>query len=1006
MPPPNPSARPPEPAVAGRRIPTATYRWQFNREFTFAHAQEAAGYLRELGISDVYASPLFRAGPQSTHGYDICGFDAFSPQLGGTAEFERLAGRLRELGLGLLLDMVPNHMGADQSNRWWADVLEQGRASPFAAWFDIDWQPLNADLRDQVLLPTLEDHYASVLESGKLQLVFEGGGFSIAYYDRRFPVAGESYAPLLKEVLGRLQAGGNPGEAVENLAVLLQTLGPKEGRAAERWEFAKVKEQLEQWRATSAGFRQGVEQVLKDYNGHPGAPRSFDQLHRLLQAQHYRLAYWRVGPEEINYRRFFDITELVSLRMELPEVFRACHELVFQLVHKGQVTGLRIDHPDGLWDPRKYSAWLQEAASSEFRLQAASGANLQSSGSPPEPAKAGTPNLAAGTAPAGQRPPRPLYVVAEKILTGDEALPSDWPVDGTTGYDFLNRVNGLFVNRDHREAFDRIYREFTGCELDFPAIVFRSKKRILETAFPGDLNALAHRLKRLAGSTRCGLDLTFRQLHAGLAEVIAAFPVYRTYLTETTTEPSPQEKEYIEQAVREARARSPKLDPAVFDFIRHLLLLRLPEDLDEAGRSHAREFVIRFQQLTGPVMAKGLEDTAFYNYNRLVSLNDVGGNPDQFGISVEEFHLHNAGKARCWPHALLATATHDTKRGEDVRARLNVLSEMPDEWRQAVGRWRRLNADKKNVVDGQPAPHPNDEYLLYQTLVGAWPVARASLPAGSGGIPALHEFRDRIAAYMLKAIKEAKARTSWTDPNPAYEAATQNFVHALLEPRADNLFLQDFLSFQHRVAFFGRFNSLAQVLLKMTAPGVPDFYQGTELWDFNLVDPDNRRPVDYALRRRLLAELKEQSQRNTADLSGLLRRWLEADDLGRLKLYLIYRTLEFRNRHAGLFADGAYVPLTITGARRDHLCAFARQAGDQVAVVAAPRLVVGLAGGDEQAPLGEKIWQDTRLHLPKGRYRDWFTGAIIPATEREGGWGLPAGQALASVPAALLERVD
>lgn len=926
-----------QPEEPGPRIvPRATCRLQFNRDFTFVQAAAVAEYLCELGISDCYASPLFQAAPESAHGYDICGFDQINPALGSEQDFERFASGLKQLGLGLLLDMVPNHMGNHLSNRWWLDVLENGPASPFANYFDIDWRPFGSELRDQVLLPTLEDHYARVLESGKLRLGVDAGTFFVGYYERRFPVSPQS-RDLIVSALARM-------------------IGER--------ELGSIREQLENWETASPEFRDAVERSVESFNGSPGEPRSFDRLHELLQQQHYRLAYWRVASEEINYRRFFDIAELVSVKMELPEVFDACHELVFRLLQKGIVTGLRIDHPDGLRDPRAYFARLQE--------------------------KAGT----------GRERPWPLFVVAEKILSDGETLPRDWPVDGTTGYDFLNLVNGLFVNSDQRTELERVYREFTGCELDFKSIVYTAKAQMLDTSFVAELDGLTHRLRRVAGATRQGQDFTFRQFRRVLRAIIAAFPVYRTYIRERAVRPPLQDAEFIRIAAREATSRTLASDRPALDFVESMLLLEgLAARSGRASRIR-REFIMKFQQLTGPVMAKGFEDTALYNYHRLISLNEVGGNPDTFGISLEEFHEQTRSRAAHWPHSLLATATHDTKRGEDVRARINVLSELPDEWRCAVNRWRDVNADKKSAVHGKPAPHSNDEYLLYQTLIGAWP---STINVENE----LRWFRERIVVYMLKAIKEAKARTSWTEPDAEYELAVQRFVELLLGETQPNAFLDAFVPFQRRVAFFGRFNSLSQTLLKLSAPGVPDLYQGTELWDFSLVDPDNRRPVDFKLRRELLAELKRVS--HDPGLAEFVRQLSEDDPLGRSKLWLILRALEFRRERRSLFDSGDYVPLASTGTKAAHVCGFARVEGEQLAVTIIPRLLVSLTDGADKAPLGQDIWRDTMLILPGTgagtSFRNALTGERIASAEHGGQTVLVLSEALKSFPVALLERL-
>jgi len=883
-----------------KRIPGATYRLQFNREFTFQQARGILDYLRELGVSDVYASPLFQAGPQSTHGYDTCCFSKINPNIGSIEDFERYTTDLKERGLGLLLDLVPNHMSATLSNPWWLDVLENGRHSPYADFFDIDWNSRNPALRHKVLLPVLEDDYGKVLEAGKLRLVCENGKYFIAYYDRKFPVNSESLAAC----------------------------GTKNSKLH-----------------------------LNELNGSAGDAHSFDRLDALIQRQHYQLACWKVAAEEINYRRFFDVTEMVALKMESPEVFRETHRLVFEWLASRQITGLRIDHPDGLWDPREYLERLQKD--------------------------------------------RSLYVIVEKILCGSEQLPRDWPADGTTGYDFLNRVNGLFVDEKNASAFDEIYRDFTGTNTSFAEIVYRSRKQVLECSFASELNSLAHRLEELVASARCGRDLTFSELHSALEEIIANFPVYRTYITENSKAVSEPDRAVIQEGVKAARERAGTgVESVAFDFIENLLLLENRGDFNELEIKRTREFVMKFQQLTGPAMAKGLEDTAFYRFNRLISLNEVGGEPGKFGVSVVEFHEANATTAKSWPHTLLASATHDTKRGEDVRVRLNVLSEMPVEWRDAVTRWEQMNRSNKTVAQSGAAPSANDEYLFYQTLVGAWTQSLNNQDS-------LTAFRDRLNAFMLKAVKEAKVNTNWTEPNADYENALRKFIGQTLS--SGNRFLDDAERFAQRVAFFGRFNSLSQTLLKITSPGVPDFYQGTELWDLNLVDPDNRRPVDYERRKKLIADLKSGFE-SVADAGGnFFGALLQDEKPGAIKLFLIWRALNFRATRIELFDSGEYLPLSAVGDHAQHICAFARDWKEQEVVVIVPRLVFGLTRGAEVPPIGGEIWKETFLPVPPSRpgdlFRNVLTREMVPVIEREGVGAMKLSQALKSFPVALLEKI-
>jgi (1->4)-alpha-D-glucan 1-alpha-D-glucosylmutase len=885
-----------------KRIPCATYRLQFNRDFTFQQAAEILDYLAELGVSDLYASPLFEAGPQSTHGYDTCCFGKINPQLGSTEDFDRLTSALTERGIGLLLDIVPNHMSATVANPWWLDVLENGRASPYAGFFDINWRPNNPALHEKVLLPVLEDHYAKVLESGKLRLTCARGKFFISYYDRNFPV--------------------NPASIGEHGA-------------------------------------NDPSRVLEILNGKPGNARSFDKLDALIQRQRYRLAYWRVASEEINYRRFFDVTEMVALKMESPEVFRRTHELIFNWLAAGKVTGLRIDHPDGLWDPKEYLARLQGAMGDK----------------------------------------KALYVVVEKILSGNEPLPADWPVEGTTGYDFLNRVNGLFVDGSNASAFNETYREFTGVDREFDEIAYHSRKQVLERSFASELNALTHRLKDIAARTRAGRAFTFSELHRATAEIIANFPVYRTYITENSTEVSEQDRKVIREAMRKARERTGVA--CALDFIEKILLLEIVAELEETGLRTTRKFVMKFQQLTGPAMAKGLEDTAFYRFNRLVSLNEVGGEPGRFGVSPAEFHEANRAIASRWPHTILASATHDTKRGEDVRARLNVLSEMPEKWRETLSRWSQINRDKKAILKNAPEPDSNAEYLLYQTLVGAWP-PDADKPDG------LKMFRSRISAFMLKAAKEAKEHTSWTEPNGAYEKALQDFIGRVLDD-ANEIFLSDLRRFAGPIAFFGRFNSLAQTLLKITSPGVPDFYQGSELWDLNLVDPDNRRPVDYETSRKLLSDLKKKFEHVEAGAREFFPAFLQNENSAAMKLFLIWRALIFRQSHRELFECGDYIPLSATGEKREHVVAFARTSKDRIALVVVPRLIFGLTRGAGVPPIGAELWNATELilpHIPPGSlFRNVFTREMVTTIERGGKFALEMGKVLQSFPVALLEKI-
>jgi (1->4)-alpha-D-glucan 1-alpha-D-glucosylmutase len=1007
-------------ALEVRRVPSATYRLQFNRNFTFHDARDLVPYLHALGISDCYASPVLQARAGSSHGYDICDHSRLSPDLGGEAAFEGFAAALRAHGMGLILDAVPNHMGiGDPGNAWWMDVLENGPGSRYAPFFDIDWHPVNVALENKVLLPLLEDQYGRVLEDGKIRLAYEAGTFSLWYYQHRLPVAPCSYPAILEHAHAALACALSEGhEDLGELSSVLTALrylppctDPSPDKVAERHrEKEVIKRRLAALTAPGAEVEAAIESAVRAFNGTPGQPRSYDLLDGLIERQSYRLAFWRVAAEEINYRRFFDINELAAIRVDLPEVFRSAHRVLFRLLAKGKATGLRIDHPDGLRDPAAYFRQVQEGYLLA-RAELASGTCLGG----PEGVRACPEGLeqelATRLASQAGADVRPLYVVAEKILSEGEALPPDWEVDGTTGYDFLTAVNGLFIDAEGRDALDRIYRSFTGASTGYDQLVSSAKKMTMLVSMASEINALAHQLDRIAERNRRCRDFTLNSLTFALREVIASLPVYRTYLAGPGSVAA-QDSQVVEKAVAEAKRHNPRTAEAVFDFVGNAVLLRGLQDFPEADRPRLVEWALKFQQLTGPVMAKSVEDTVFYTYNRLVSLNEVGGSLEQYGTSVTAFHRRNAERLERWPHSLLTTSTHDTKRSEDVRARLNALSEMLPEWQAALARWGRLNSPRKLVVEEQPAPDRNDEYLLYQTLLGAWPES----PLDGN---ALAQFRCRIAAYMQKATKEAKVHTSWINPNEDYDAAVRLFVEHLLPESGESPFLSDLLALQRRVAFFGRFNALSQVLLKLTSPGVPDLYQGCELWDYSLVDPDNRRPIDYRRRRIVLAELEERIARASDEpergLAGLAGELVDGAQDGKIKAYVIYQALSFRRAQKTLFGRGDYLALEAAGPHRDHVCAFARCTDHDVVLVVVPRLVVRLTGGVERPPLGLDVWGKTALLLPPhlaGRtYHNVFTGDVLlpaharPPDTQKPSWGIPGlllGELLERFPVALL----
>jgi (1->4)-alpha-D-glucan 1-alpha-D-glucosylmutase len=997
------------------RIPLATYRLQFNRDFTFEDACRIVPYLAALGISDLYASSYLTARPGSLHGYDIADHNALNPEIGTEEDYRRLVARLGEHGMGQILDVVPNHMGiAEACNRWWNDVLENGESSPYAEFFDIDWEPVKRELWGKVLLPILGDQYGRVLERQELVLRYEDGVFAIHYGATRLPLEPRSSVPLLATpgdaLATRLGADDPHIQEYQSILTGLGNLPARTERAPERVrermrEKEVLRRRLARLAETCEPVRTAVEETVRVYNGKLGDPRSFDLLDRLLADQVYRLAYWRVAAEEINYRRFFDINELAAIRMEHDAVFAESHRLILRLVAEGAVTGLRIDHPDGLYDPAGYFQALQRARAAQIeRARLDAGPAISEPDREDAVARAvaafDAAQAAAGPGPAAARP---LYVVAEKILARGERLPADWAIHGTTGYEFLNLAGALAVDPAQERAATAAYAAFTGQRRRFPDLTYEAKQLIMDVSMASELQLLGHALSRLAERNRYARDFTLASLTHVLKAVIACFPVYRTYIRHPAgaaadgAEISLQDRACVEVAVAFAIRRNPTTNVSVFDFVRDVLLLRYPEQANEAYRRDQLAFVGRFQQLTAPVTAKGVEDTAFYRYHRLVSLNEVGGEPDRFGVPVEEFHRQCQARQDRWPAGLSATSTHDTKRGEDVRARIAVLSELVADWRAAVVRWHRWNRRHRTEIDGQLAPDKSDEYLLYQTLVGAWPFAFEDDAAAAA-------FSARVQAYLLKAAREAKLHTSWINPNPAYDDALQQFVARVLTPGPANRFLADLAAFQAPVARLGMVGSLAATLLKIAAPGVPDFYQGTELWDLSLVDPDNRRPVDFAARRAGLAALTARIA--TGDLRGLARELTEGWTDGGIKLYVIHRALGARHAAPALFGQGRYVPLAVAGAAESSVCAFARCHGPAAAIVVVPRLVARLTGKGARLPLGRGVWGDTRVLLPAelgaGSFVDRFTGALFRPALHDGQATLAVGELLVDAPVALL----
>jgi len=927
------------------RVPKASYRIQFNPAFGFREAKKIVSYLDALGMSDLYASPIFKSRKGSLHGYDVVDPNRLNPELGTESQFEGLIRELKTQGMEWLQDIVPNHMAFDYENKMLVDVLENGQSSQYFHFFDIEWDHPYDSIKSRVLAPFLGRFYGESLEEGEIKLRYTKNGLSLGYYDQALPLRLESYVHLLTYRLHLLKKklGGDHPDYVKLLGILyiLKTL-PSGEEVQERYDQIKfIKTTLWELYHNNQDMREFIRENIKIFNGKRGNP----ERNELLSEQFFRLSFWKVATEEINYRRFFNINELLSLRIEDEDVFNHTHSLIFRLVQEGKITGLRMDHIDGLYDPTNYLKRIRERAGE-------------------------------------------LYIVVEKILDLEEEPPSEWPVQGTTGYDFLNYVNGLFCKKEHEREFNRIYTSFSGLNVPYAELVSEKKRLILGKHMAGDVDNLAHLMKAISSRDRHGSDITIYGLKRALVEVMAQFPVYRTYIGKGISRE--MDYAYIAAAIEKAKKSSPGLLNEL-QFIGRFLLLDFGVYLSEEEKDLWIQFGMRFQQFTGPLMAKGFEDTTLYVYNRLLSLNEVGSNPQKFGISVGEFHHFIEKRSHHWPHSLNATSTHDTKRGEDVRARINVLSEIPREWERNINSWSKTNRRKKRKIHGRSVPDKNDEYFLYQTLIGAFPF---------DGEGESQIFRERVKQYIIKAVREAKVHTAWLKPDTDYENVFVSFVEEILSPNAGNIFLSEFVPFQKKVAHYGIFNSLSQILIKITSPGVPDFYQGTELWDLSLVDPDNRRPVDFESRGAFLREIREKESGNLLDLINTLLRTRED---GRVKLFLIYRALKARNERPEVFRNGAYVPLEVAGRFKDHIIAFARKQGKEWAITIVPRFLTTLIREGED-PFGLEIWEDTHISFPEGIAQGWKN--MITGQQVNDGRKLIIGEVLTHFPVALLMKEE
>jgi len=867
-------------------IPIATYRLQLSADFNFDAAASVVPYLRALGITHLYASPFMKARKGSTHGYDIVDHTKFNPELGGEAGFERLSAALKAHDLGLILDFVPNHVGVHfADNPWWLDVLEWGQASPQAVSFDIDWELLPYRARGGVLLPIIGSSYGQALENGEIELRYDPGegSFSAWYFEHRLPIAPERYSEILRTVVKEARAEAD-ASAKDILALASRYHGL---RRPNRTEAPAFKAELK----SIAGNAEVIARGIEAYRAGPDRPAQTLALHHLLERQHYRLGHWRLASSDINYRRFFDVNSLAGLRVEDAGTFEATHRLVRRLIADGKLQGLRLDHIDGLRDPVQYFQRLRRL------IRSAQGDTAQ-----------------------------PFYMVIEKILGEGEKLPAFSGVHGTTGYEWMNTITQLLVDGNGLESLDEIFRQISSQSPKLEPILKEAKRRVLETLLTSEFTVLTRLLARIASGHYSTRDYSEDSLRQALELYVLHFPVYRTYLT--ASGPSDHDRGLIARTIERARADWFAADEGIFDFLRDTLTMDLikPERAAHSG-PRVRRFALKLQQFTGPMMAKSLEDTTFYRYHRLLALNEVGGDPSARALTSDAFHELMRTRAREWPHGMTATATHDTKRGEDARARIMALSEISGEWTSAVARWKILNAPHLVIEGEMRAPSATFEYMLYQALLGAWQ-------------PGDDSFLERMQAYALKAAREGKEETSWLNPHQAYEAGVHTFLARILDPSVSAEFLNALETLARRVSLLGALNSLSQVTLKATMPGVPDFYQGTEFCDFSLVDPDNRRPVDFAERARVLGSLE------TPDWDRLAQDW----GSGHLKLAWTRHLLKLRAELSDVFANGDYRPLAVSGPHRDHVIAFARRHGRDAAIVVAMRWFAAFSDGGRAWP--------------------------------------------------------
>ena len=924
-------------------IPISTYRIQLNSSFGFKETRDILPYLSSLGVSDVYASPILKAKKGSQHGYDVVDPNQINPELGGEKGFEDLIIELKKNGMFWLQDIVPNHMAYDKDNFMLMDIFEQRDGSRFFHYFDIDWVHPFESFQGRVLAPFLRAFYSETLENKEIKVVFGENGFSVKYYDLQFPLLLFTYKDVLLNNIDTLEEKLGKGSSLLINFLGIVDIFDKISKThdAQRYNQAKhAKNMLWQLYHENDDIKSFVDVNMAVLNGEGEGSHSLDALDKLLSEQCYRLSFWKVASEELNYRRFFTINELISLRVEEKDVFDFTHELILRLIQEEKIHGLRIDHIDGLYDPMKYLSNLRNKA-------------------------------------------KEIYVVVEKILALREDLPSSFPIQGTTGYDFMNHVNRLFCVKENDAQLTKIYFKFSNAITPYERLVQDKKRLIVGKHMAGDIDNLAHLMKKVAGHHRFGRDITLYGLKRALVEIVTLFPVYRTYIDHVGFEE--RDKTYINETIEKAHRRAPDLEYEI-DFIGKFLLLELVENLAEEEKNEFWQFIMKFQQLTAPIMAKGFEDTLFYTYNKLISLNEVGGEPVLLGIDPEDFFGFLKNRSTRTPHSLNATATHDTKRGEDARARINVLSEIPDVWKAYLDQWSAINISKKQKEGDDYIPDANDEYFIYQTLLGSFPFT----------MDGFDSYRNRIKDYVIKAVREAKVHTAWIKPDLKYEEACVSFVEKLLDQKKENKFFESFQELQRKISHYGVYNSLSQTLIKMTVPGVPDFYQGTELWDLNLVDPDNRRPVDYDLRKKYLQYIQDKIPN---DVLPLVDELLKTREDGRIKMFLIYQILQSRKKQKDLFLRGELLPLLVEGEQSKAVIAYARKLGNSWAIIVTPRFFTSIIK-EAKMPLGKEIWKDTCIQISDVMTCDFVDAITLQKLKCHG--KIFIGEILSRFPVALL----